>query len=161
MTLLKPGIPRVERYTGPRTEMPSWVREGENVAVISGGRHGAGYQVAFRPVNRATAKFVVVDGPNETEQRFSLVKGLELAGTRDAYGPRYFLADPNSWAVRFARSEARIANLTATAHQKANDFARKPTPERAMAAEEALKAYRDAHDFLVKAQDTYLEANPK
>lgn len=159
MTLLKPGIPRLERYLGDRTTMPDWVKSGQNVAVIHGGRHGTALTPSFQPVTRVTAKFVTVDGPNGTEQRFSLVKGLELAGERDAYGPRVFLADPNSWAVRFARSEARITNLTVTAHTKANDFARKPTPERALAAEEALKAYRDAHDFLMQMQDTYLKVN--
>lgn len=155
---MKPGIPLVETYDGDRTTMPGWVKEGQNVAIVCRGWSAREDTISFRPVKRVTAKFVTVEGPGDTEDRFSLQKGLERAGERGAYSPKYFLADPNSDAVRFARQEARIRNLATKAHQECNHFARKVTPETALAAEEALRAYRIAHDIHEKAQDAYLAA---
>jgi hypothetical protein len=148
---LKRDIPRVQTLTGDRTTMPDWVREGEIVAVVCSGRHGTD-SVTFQKVERVTPKFVTVDNT-----KFSLVKGLERAGERDAYGPKYFLADPNAPATKFARAEYRLENLAYTAGVKANAFARKVTRENAREAAAAFQAYVEADAKLEMDQEAWLD----
>jgi hypothetical protein len=108
--------------------------------------------VTFQKADKVTPKFVTVG-----TTKYSLVKGLERAGERDAYGPKYYLADPNAPATKFARTEYRLANLAGKAQVAANAFARKPTRENAREAAAAFQAYVEADAKHETDQDTWLD----
>lgn len=103
--------------------LPEWVKEGEDVAVVtpSRGTDRLQYTVRRATVERANKVFVQV---SETDRKFSVKRGLEAIRPKgdSGYMPNPFLADPKDPDVLDAIEAQRVYMYAQTAIHAVDRF---------------------------------------
>ncbi len=153
---LSAGLPTLRPISNRTETMPAWVIEGQKVAMVGSNRLGPN-PIELVPVKRVTAKFVILD-LGHYERKFSLARGLEEAGQRDAWSSSPFLADPDNEVTKLHIQAYDVALLGVQASRAGNAFDRDRSPENAATAEDMLGRYLEAWNNLAHAKAAYNQA---
>lgn len=111
--------------------LPAWCKAGATVAIATGSRETAVRLAAVAAVN---TRYVTLDNGD----RYSITKGLTEIGERSAFALVPFLADPKSYAVKYAQAIARRDALQYRVSKAHDEFQLRPSRGSAAALQGAI-----------------------